>query len=126
MITIEENILDAEKLQKNLDTVEQNIKTEVEKCLLDRNTNTLSLQALQGELERNSIIYDEKNSVVDSLCSSIEKAVTIENEIKHEISSVAAHLNDLQRCQQAEAKRIVEMSLLDTKNKPWFLCFWPF
>ena len=126
LLTIEENLRDAEKMRKNLDVVEQNIKNEVEKRLLDRNINMLTFQTLQGELDRMSIIYDEKNSVVVSLYSSIEKAVTVENDIKQEISSVAAHLNDLQRCQQAEAKRIVETSLLETKNKRWFLCFWPF
>ena len=126
LLTIEENLRDAEKMRKNLDVVEQNIKNEVEKRLLDRNINMLTIQTLQGELDRMSIIYDEKNSVVVSLYSSIEKAVTVENDIKQEISSVAAHLNDLQRCQQAEAKRIVETSLLETKNKRWFLCFWPF
>ena len=113
-------------MRKNLDVVEQNIKNEVEKRLLNENIHMLTIQTLQGELDRMSIIYDEKNSVVVSLYSSIEKAVTVENDIKQEISSVAAHLNDLQRCQQAEAKRIVETSLLETKNKRWFLCFWPF
>ena len=126
LLTIEENLRDAEKMRKNLDVVEQNIKNEVEKRLLNENIHMLTIQTLQGELDRMSIIYDEKNSVVVSLYSSIEKAVTVENDIKQEISSVAAHLNDLQRCQQAEAKRIVETSLLETKNKRWFLCFWPF
>lgn len=125
-LAMKENLIDAETIRQDLSDSEKDIKTQIEKGLLDDNSHKIAIQELQKDIKRVLTYCDEKEVIIDSLSTSIKKAEIVENDIKIEINNVTENLNNFLRRQQAEAKRIVEESLLETKNKPWFLCLWPF
>jgi predicted RNase H-related nuclease YkuK (DUF458 family) len=84
------------------------------------------MEKLTGDVEAARGDQSLREMLIIDLSSSLEKALIIEEALKGQVNNVTMHLNDLLMRQQAAAKRIVEESLLSSKNRPWFKFLWPF
>lgn len=85
-----------------------------------------AMEKLTADVEAERGDRSLREMLVIDLSSSLEKALIIEEALKGQVNNVTMHLNELLIRQQTAAKKIVEESLLSSKDRPWFRFLWPF
>ena len=112
--------------REQLSDRENEICDAVERGTYNSDIHTAAIEIIEDQLTKTRNDCTEKEIIINSLRSSLEKMLSVQGIIKADIVNATSLLSGSVLQQQAEAQRIEDDSLNCSKRKPWFLLFWPF